>query len=191
MRIATLVCLGLLIPAAATAAPNPPPARTIERVVAFVDGSPIWLSDLRRAALAMRKQLQRLPKSKRPSARKEIFEQLLTREIERAVVAKEAAAVKMSVSPREVDRAVAAVAKQNGVSQKELLVAVGKEGMSESIYRSELRHQLLEAKLLKLHIARREIDATGPKGLKRLEAERKRWVDGLKKKSRITIRVRP
>ncbi len=191
MRIVVLVCLGLLAPAVAIATPTDPPRRTIERVVAFVDGKPIWLSDLRRAALTMRKQLQRLPKDKRAGAQKEIFEQLLTQQVERALVAKEAAALKMTVSPREVDRALTAVAKQNDISLKELLAAVGKEGMSQKTYRSELRHQILEAKLLKLHIARRNVDVSGPKGLKRLQAERKRWVDGLKKKSHITIRVRP
>ena len=190
MKIALSICVALLVSNTAAAAP-PPTERTVERVVAFVDGRPIWLSDLRRAAVSLRSQLQQLPKDKRAGARKEIFAQLLTREIERALVAKEAAVVKMSVSPREVDRAVAAVAKQNGISTKELFTAVAKEGLSQKAYRSELRHQLLEAKLLKLHVARRKIDATGPKGLKRLEAERKRWVDGLRKKSRITIRVRP
>ncbi len=83
-----------------------------------------------------------------------------------------------------------AVAKQNGVGVPALLDAVRKEGLTVAGYRAELGYQVLEAKLLTLRLAGR---GSGTPGLtlKQMEAERARWIAELKKRSHITIRVRP
>jgi hypothetical protein len=200
MKLGPWIGMILLLPGVAAATPKPPPrGHTIERVVAFVDGEPIWLTDLRRATVTLRKQLAGLPESKRARAREEIFEQLLQREIERKLMEREAHALGVSVSQPETDAAVAMVAKQNGVDVPTLLKSVRQAGMTEAAYRAELRFQVLEAKLLRMHMARsgtdtgkgepsleRELDRT----VKRLEAERKRWLRELRKRSHISIRVR-
>ena len=165
--------------------------RTVERVVATVDGQPIWLSDIRGATVILRKQLKDVPAAKREAARRDIFEQLVDRASERKLIEREARSLQVSVSTGEVDRALALVAKQNAQSVEQLLVFVQKEGMSEAAYRRELRYQLLEAKLLQLRMMRAAPSERGGSVEARLEAERSRWLGELRKRSHIVLRVRP
>jgi parvulin-like peptidyl-prolyl isomerase len=199
MRFRVWLSVVLFVPSVASGAPEALPSRSVERVVAFVDGDPVWLTDLRRGTLTLRKQLAALPREKRARARRDLFVQLLDREIERKLIAKEAHTLGVAVQKREIDAALSGVAKQNGVDKKALLAAVQKEGMTEAVYRSELSHQLLEAKLLRMRMARLDRDraANGSleeqldQSLKRLEAERTRWIQELRRKSHIALRVQP
>ncbi len=195
LRWALCLCL---LPSPAPA--EPAPSRNIERVVAFVDGEPIWLSDVRRSALTMRKQLHGLPAEKRARARGEIFEQLLEREVDRRLIAKQARALKIQVTPAEIETALLAVADQNGIDKQTLLASVQKEGFSEATYRAELKQQLLEAKLLRIQASRFDAE-NGSKNsqpddddqvaaLQRLLKVRTRWMQELRKGSRVVIRVR-
>jgi peptidyl-prolyl cis-trans isomerase SurA len=192
MKIAHWVCLLAVVPGVAAAAPKSSPGtRTIERVVALVDGEPIWLSDIRNATVILRRQLKTLPPGKRESARRDMFEQLLDREIERRLIQKEARILGVTVGPEEVEKAVAMVAKQNAIDVPALMASVKKEGLTAASYRAELRYQVLEGKLLMLRMARVGPSSAGEETMKRMEAERARWIKELKRRSRITLRVQP
>ncbi|MEZ4227384.1 MAG: SurA N-terminal domain-containing protein [Polyangiaceae bacterium] len=181
----------LLVPSIAFATPPAAP-RTVERVVATVDGKPIWLSDIRGAALAFRQQLAGLPLDKQLKAGRDVFEQLVTREIERVLVRKEARRLQVSVEDMEVDRALAAVAKQNDLDVPALLKEAKKQGLSEASYRAEIRFQILEGKLLRMHWSRTGLVVDESReGMLRAQDSRTQWMKELRKQSRVTIRVQP
>ncbi|HMR05131.1 MAG TPA: SurA N-terminal domain-containing protein [Polyangiaceae bacterium] len=148
----------------------------------------------------MRKQLHSLPADKRARARGEIFEQLLEREVDRRLISRQARALKIQVTPAEIETALLAVAKQNGIDKQTLLASVQKEGLTVATYRAELKQQLLEAKLLRIQASRFDAE-NGSKNsqpddddqvaaLQRLLKVRTRWMQELRKGSRVVIRVR-
>jgi peptidyl-prolyl cis-trans isomerase SurA len=146
-RITSLVFAGLL---AATAAG----ATVVERVVAVVGDRAILLSDLRdRAKPFLIRIHQEVPAgAQRSAAVSQTYKTLLERMVDEELEQRAANRSNIAVSAREVDEAVSRIAAQNGLTIDQLIVEATRSGLTETQYRSEVRRQVLEAKLLNLRL---------------------------------------
>jgi len=129
-------------------------ATVVERVVAVVGEHAILLSDLRDRArpFLLRIETQTADGAQRAAATSQLYGQLLNRLVEEELEQKAANRANVTVSPREIEDALARVAAQNQVTLERVVDEAVKSGLSEADYRQELRRQLLEAKLINLRI---------------------------------------
>jgi len=127
-------------------------ATIVERVVAVVGEQAILLSDLRDRArpFLLRVEQQSPDGAQRAAATSQLYTQLLQRLIEEELEQKAANRANITVTPREIDDALARVAAQNNVSVEAIIDEATRSGLTEQSYRQELRRQLLETKLLSL-----------------------------------------
>lgn len=129
-------------------------ATVVERVVAVVGEQAIWLSEVRDRAkpFLLRLEQQAPDGAHRAAATSQLYAQLVEHLVEEELEQKAANRANMSVTAREVEDALGRVATQNGVTIAQVLEEAQRSGLTEPAYRSELRRQLLEAKLLNLRI---------------------------------------
>jgi parvulin-like peptidyl-prolyl isomerase len=120
----------------------------VERVVARVDGRPIYLSEIRargRLALASATPAQRASTFRR--THRELLEQRIERELFRIRAARE----HVEVAPEEVDRALESIASANQMDVSELFVEVRRAGYDAQAYRVEITDQLIEQRLIQTY----------------------------------------
>ena len=129
-------------------------ATVVERVVAVVGEQAILLSELReRARPFLARVDQQSPDSaQRAAATSQLYGQLVDRMVDEELEQRAANRANLSVTPREVDDALGRVASQNGVPPDRVVEEAVRSGLTEQAYRTELRRQLLEAKLMNLRI---------------------------------------
>jgi peptidyl-prolyl cis-trans isomerase SurA len=129
-------------------------ATVVERVVAVVGEQAILLSELRdRARPYLQRVEQQSPDgAQRAAATSQLYGQLVSRLVEEELEQKAANRANLTVTQREIDDALQRIATQNGVDVARVIDEATKSGMTEQSYRTELRRQLLEAKLLNLRI---------------------------------------
>lgn len=145
---------GLTTIAAASAlllASVPVQATIVERVVAVVGDRPILLSDLRKRTKPFAASLP-ASSSERAAARTRLFSEMLDRMVDEELLRRAAARAQVTVSREEVEAAMQRVARGNGVTMEELLAEVERSGVSLAQYRTELRRQLLDAKVINLRL---------------------------------------
>lgn len=133
---------------------NEPPRRTVvNRVVAVVDDEPpITLVELSaRAAPYLRKVAgANVPEKERPAVEAQVRREMLQKIVAERCVEQRAREIHVTVDPSEVDRALALIAQQAGVSVAEVLAEAKSQGMTEAAYREELRRQILTLKLVRI-----------------------------------------
>lgn len=129
----------------------------VERIVAVVGERPILLSDLRKRAkphlipiLAQRPDAARLA-----AEESRVFRDVLERMIDDRLEEKAADRARITVSTQEIDRGIQAKAKSVNLPESELLSEARRQGFSEQEYRSEIRRQILEGKLINARVATR------------------------------------
>lgn len=129
-------------------------ATVVERVVAVIGERAILLSDLRQRARPFMAKIydQVPPGARRTAALSQLYKALLQRMIDEKLEQRAANRAHIIVSPQEVDKALARIAAQNGIGVERLVREAEASGLTESQYRSEVRHQVLEAKLLNLRL---------------------------------------
>ena len=149
-RALLLVSIGFAVLLSATAAS----ATVVERVVAVVGERAILLSDLReRAAPFLLRIHDEVPAgAQRAAAISQTYKTLLERMVDEELEQRAANRSNTVVSAREVDDAIARIAAQNGLSVDQLVTEATRSGLTENQYRSEVRRQVLEAKLLNLRL---------------------------------------
>ncbi|MEZ4373046.1 MAG: peptidylprolyl isomerase [Polyangiaceae bacterium] len=132
-------------------------ATVVERVVAVVGEQAILLSDLRQRAkpVLARVYQQTPPGAQRAAATSQVYKEVLERMVEEELERRAANQARITITAKEIDDAIVRVARQNKVSVDKLIGEALSSGMTEAEYRSELRRQLLEAKLMNLRIAGR------------------------------------
>ena len=113
------------------------PAQETPSVVAKVQGQEITAQALEGARAAAPEPVSR--------------DAALTVLVDRILIAQEATRLDVKVNDREIDTAIEAVARANGMSVEQLESAVADIPMKWSDYRDEVRSQMLEAKVLRLH----------------------------------------
>jgi peptidyl-prolyl cis-trans isomerase SurA len=126
----------------------------VERVVAVVGEQAIWLSEVQDRArpFLMRLEQQAPDSAHRAAAMSQLYGQLVDRLVEEELEQKAANRANLTVTPREIDDALTRVASQNNVTVAQIIEEALKSGLTEAAYRSELRRQLLEAKLMNVRI---------------------------------------
>jgi peptidyl-prolyl cis-trans isomerase SurA len=143
-----LVALGALVWARSAS------ATVVERIVAIVGEHAILLSDLRERAEPFLGQIhQQVPQgAQRNAAISQLYKGLLQKMVDEEIEQRAAVQAKVTVTPREVDDALARVAAQNGVTVEKLLSEARRSGLDDTAYRDELRRQLLQTKLINVRL---------------------------------------
>ena len=147
LRILAFAALAVTPASPARSASAMPQARrvTLDRIVAVVDDQPILLSEARERARSL---------PTRPGeAEARMLGQVVDALIEEALVRREAKERAIEVTDEEVERAVAAVAESNALTRDQVYAEAAKSGLDGTAYRSQLRNQLLEHKMLQLDVA--------------------------------------
>jgi peptidyl-prolyl cis-trans isomerase SurA len=135
-------------------APRPAAATVIERVVAVIEDRAVLLTDLKaRARPYLLRIYQEVPTgAQRAAAVSQVYRAVLERMVDEELQSRAANQAQLTVTAQEVDQALARVAQQNELAVTDIIAEARASGLSEKDYRNELRHQLLEAKLLNLRL---------------------------------------
>ncbi|MEW5737984.1 MAG: SurA N-terminal domain-containing protein [Myxococcota bacterium] len=168
----------LLLPATALAAD----VVLLDRIVAVVDLHAIT----KRSVDARARELA--PPASDPATLTEARKQALTSLIEEHLIAEDAEKAGVSVDSEDVDRALEAVAQQNGLTVEQLFVEAKKQGLEKDVYRASVRRQLLEGKWLRLKSAQGTRPKDGVAQSDFMASERARLVAELKAKAAIEVR---
>lgn len=155
-----LLAAAALVTATATAAPAIAhfPA---ERIIAVVGETPILFSDMLERAKPFLLQVKaRVPGgAEQVAAESQVYREVVARMIDDQLIAEAADRMKITVTPEEIERALATVAAANSLSVPALFTAAEAQGLSEAAYRADLRRQILEQKLLMLY-AQKHVEIT-------------------------------
>ena len=148
--LSSAVLLGTLHLGAAQA-DAAPKRRVIDGIVAVVDGDCITRSELARFIVPFERKVQRelagKPAEQR-TAMERVRKESLAALVDRRLLEREAARQRIEVTKEEVEAALTSVAAQNRIAIPELFAAAKEQGLDEARYRSEIRGQLVEAKVL-------------------------------------------
>ncbi|NLE86233.1 MAG: peptidylprolyl isomerase [Myxococcales bacterium] len=136
-----------LVPARADAA-------VVERVVAVVGERAILLSEVRERSRAfLLRVYDSVPAGpQRDAAISQVYRAVLGKMVEEELEDAAAAKAGIVVTAREIDQALTRVAAQNGLTTNVILAEAKRSGLTEEQYRSELRRQLLQAKLANVRL---------------------------------------
>ncbi len=145
----TLLALPYLAAALLLFAP-PASARTVDRVAALAGSHVILLSEVRHAAAPAIHLIHETDPLARARAVTKALRAACETLIDDRLVEDEAERTHLVVADDEIDRAIDAVARNNGRTRPELLAVVAEQGFSERDYRAVLSAQLLRGKLTQL-----------------------------------------
>lgn len=170
--------LGLLLPLSALA-----DAVLVDRVAATVD-----LHVITRAAVEARVR-PLLGTAKTPAAQAKLRREALQQLIDERLIAEDADKQHLRIASEEIDRALEAVAKPNGLTVAQLTEEVGKQGYSLAEYRGLVGAQLLEMRWLLVKVPREAEPKDVAARAEWMAAQRTRLVDALR--AAAVIEVRP
>ncbi|MDA8164444.1 MAG: peptidylprolyl isomerase [Desulfobacteraceae bacterium] len=148
-RILILAAAVLLLPAAGR-------AEIVDRVVAVVNNDVITLHDLNEeGADLFRRIRQEIPPAEQEEALRRARQELLSNLIDKRLLEQRAAELKITVSDEEVNTAMERILARNGVDRKKFLHDLQMGGTTEAAYRSRLRTQILQQKVIGLEVRSR------------------------------------
>jgi len=135
-------------------------ATIVERVVAVIGERPVlWTELLHRAAPA---RIQIRMRANDPNVvsvqEQEMYKELLQSMISDRLEEQQADKAHITVTPEEIDRAVAQIAAQaqaqqrRPVTARDVLEEVRRQGMTEQDFRDQIRREVLEGKLMELRV---------------------------------------
>ncbi len=142
---------------ASVAAPRDARAVTVEKIVAIVGDDAILQSDLRNRGTPFLRQIQRqFPAGpQRAAAESQMFKELVDDMVEETLEAQAAERAKVTIAPEELDKAFEQLAAGQKMPNGDRMtvdqlfaMTEEKTGLRETEYRSEIRRQILEGKLL-------------------------------------------
>lgn len=124
-------------------------AEVVERVVAVVNDEAIFLSELRRRAGPYLQRAMALPSQEaRIAAIQQLYSELLDRMVQEELFIQAASRMQISVTRAEVERSIANVQRQAGLSDADFWAAVEMQGFTPEQYRADVRRHLLRLKVL-------------------------------------------
>ena len=143
-----LLGLGILI------APRLGNAAVVERIVAVVGERAILMSDLRdRAKPLLLRIHQELPAgAQRSAAISQLYKSVIERLVDEELIARTAKKSKINITDKDVDQALATLAKQNSISIERLMSEARSQGQTDEKYRDEIRRQLLEYRVMNVRL---------------------------------------
>lgn len=149
MKTPTFLFLLLLLPLPSLA------ADLVDRVVAVVNQDILLWSELEDAIRPILPQIEAPTEEERLSQTAEIRARLLDRLVDEKIVEQAMARADVTVEDKEVEQAMADVARQNRIDLDSLEAELAKQGMGMTEYREELKTQIRQYKFMNLQIRSR------------------------------------
>jgi peptidyl-prolyl cis-trans isomerase SurA len=141
---------------AVLAVPIAAEARIVERILAIVDDEVLLQSEIEEREAPFRSQIDSAPSQfEREEAQKRLRCQVLGDMIDERLLERQAQKLHLTVTPAEVDRASDNVRNANRMTEAEFAQALADQGYTMTRYRSDLRRQLLELKVVNARVAGR------------------------------------
>ncbi|MEM6962298.1 MAG: SurA N-terminal domain-containing protein [Myxococcota bacterium] len=131
-------------------------ADVVEQIVATVNEDAIFLSELRRRASPFLPQVYAAESQTEAMARLgQLYRELLEQLIDEELIRQAATRMQVRVSSQDLERAIANVQGQSGLSEDQFWEAVTAQGFTRAAYRIDLRRQLLRLKVLNQRVRTR------------------------------------
>jgi len=128
-------------------------AELVDRVVAVVNEDVITMSDVNEEGKAFfQKITEQAPSDELAAALRRAREDVLNGLIDKKLIAQEAAKQKVVVADEELDAAFKQMSVNNKMSPEQFRDQLKKIGMTEAVYRENLRNQILQSKLLNYEV---------------------------------------
>jgi peptidyl-prolyl cis-trans isomerase SurA len=128
-------------------------ARVVEKVAAVVGANVILASEVEEKAAPMLNDLGRITDpAKRAARASSLRREVLDRLIDDQLISDQAAELRLSVTPEQVDASIAEIKKQNNIDDKQLDDALRAQGMSMAAYRKDLQRQLLRFRVINIAV---------------------------------------
>ena len=143
---ALILCLSLLaVPAQAR--------ELVDRVVAVVNKEPILLSDLENTMEMVEDfELRGLDEEAKATRRAELERELVDLLVGQELMEQAMDAGDVQVTDRDVEMAMADIARGNGLTVERLLEEVGKQGLDEATYRVDVKRQVRQQRFIQMTI---------------------------------------
>lgn len=139
--------------AALMSAGRPGHTRVVEKVAAVVGANIILASEVEEKAAPLLNDLTRITDpSKRAARATALRRETLEHLIDDQLIGDQAAELRLSVTPEQVDASIAEIKRQNNIDDKQLEDALHAQGMSMEAYRSDLKKQLLRFRVLNIAV---------------------------------------
>jgi parvulin-like peptidyl-prolyl isomerase len=122
--------------------------RVVEKIVAVVNDEIILATELENWALPQVRGGIDFESAEGRKAWDEVKRKALDSMVEGVLVRQQAAELKLTVTPEEVDRAMEEVKRQNKLDDASFVEALKQQGFTPEAYRKNLRRQILELKVL-------------------------------------------
>ncbi len=116
-------------------------AKLYDKIIAVVNGEPITLSEV--GAVSLLEKMENGDMKAMETLMKRVDEA-----IEYTLISQEAEKLHISVSDREVERAIERIMKERGITREELKKALEAEGITFEIYKRMVKARLLKARIL-------------------------------------------
>jgi peptidyl-prolyl cis-trans isomerase SurA len=128
-------------------------ARVVEKVAAVVGGNVILASEVEEKATPMMTEIARITDAGKRSARatalrREVLDHLIDDEL----ISGQAAELRLTVTPEQVDASIAEIKRQNNIDDKQLQDALRGQGMTMTAYRADLKKQLLRFRVINIAV---------------------------------------
>jgi peptidyl-prolyl cis-trans isomerase SurA len=152
-RFAALAILVGAVGVLSVAAPRLAQARVVEKIAAVVGSNVILASEVEEKATPLMLEISRIGDAGKRSARatalrREVLDHLIDDEL----ISGQAAELRLTVTPEQVDASIAEIKRQNNIDDKQLQEALRGQGMSMTTYRADLKKQLLRFRVINIAV---------------------------------------
>ncbi|OIP88646.1 MAG: hypothetical protein AUK55_15820 [Syntrophobacteraceae bacterium CG2_30_61_12] len=132
---------------AGTLQPSVSTAKTVDGIVAVINSDILLYSELEQE---WQRLLQANPslRNEPPAKQQQLQRDLLQHLVRNRLTTQEAKRLKLTVADAEVDRAIAGIKKENGLSDQQLEVVLGQEGRSLEELRQQVREEMLRGRIM-------------------------------------------
>ncbi|MBA3006726.1 MAG: SurA N-terminal domain-containing protein [Proteobacteria bacterium] len=128
-------------------------AELVDRVVAVVNDDVITMSEVNEEGKAFfQKITEQAPAGELSAALRHAREEVLNGLIDKKLIAQEAVKQKVTVNDAELEAALKQMIVSNNMSPEQFREQLKTVGMTESVYRDNLRNQILQSKLLNYEV---------------------------------------
>ncbi len=128
-------------------------ARVVEKIAAVVGSNVILASEVEEKATPLMAEVSRITDPAKRSARATALRrEVLDRLIDDELIGGQAADLRLTITPEQVDASIAEIKRQNHIDDKQLKEALLGQGMSMTTYRSDLKKQLLRFRVINIAV---------------------------------------
>lgn len=127
--------------------------RVVEKIAAVVDNNVILASEVEEKAAPLMVEVSHMTDtSKRAARAAALRREVLERLIDDELIASQAAELRLTVTPEQVDSSIAEIKRQNNIDDKQLQDALHGQGMTMTAYRADLKKQLLRFRVINIAV---------------------------------------